>query len=69
MFEFLTKVESVNESKEIEKLNAEMDMEIGNLMTEVEKCFERSDNQRIKSLLNRLRYYERAQKLLEKKMQ
>ncbi|KAI6191077.1 Iron-sulfur cluster co-chaperone protein HscB, mitochondrial [Aphelenchoides bicaudatus] len=69
MFDFMQKVDSVNEPKAIEELGAEIGLEVSNLMKEVEECFNKSDTKKAKSLLNRLRYYERAQKILEKKMQ
>ena len=68
MYDFLQKVESVEEPKAIEELGAEIGMEVSSLMAEVEKCFDKSDNAKARSLLNRLRYYERAQKILSKKM-
>jgi hypothetical protein len=69
MFDFMQKVDSVQEPKAIEELGAEIGLEVSKLMSEVEKCFDASDNKKARSLLNRLRYYERAQKILEKKMQ
>lgn len=69
LFDFMSKVESVNEPKAIEELGAEIGLEVSNLMAEVEKNFDSGDNKKARSLLNRLRYYERAQKILEKKMQ
>lgn len=68
LFEFMSKVDSVHEPKAVEELGAEIGMEVSNIMADVEKCFDKGDNQKARSLLNRLRYYERAQKILKKKM-
>lgn len=68
LYEFMFKIESITEPKEVEQLKDEIDSEISTLMTEIEKSFDVGDHFKARSLLNKLRYYERAQHMIEDKI-
>jgi hypothetical protein len=64
----MSELEAIKEPTAIEEKATEIGVKVSELMAEVEKSFDKNDNATAKSLLNKLRYYERAQKILEKKM-
>ncbi|CAD5218940.1 unnamed protein product [Bursaphelenchus okinawaensis] len=68
MFEFIETVEDETDEKVLRKHSEHVDTEIEQLLIKIENAFDKNDPKTARTLLTRLRYYDRAKNILVNKL-
>lgn len=68
MFEFIEELEAEENIKKLEQKQEHIDNEVEQLLIQIENSFEKEETEKAKELLTRLRYFDRAKKILDKKL-
>ncbi|KAI6206035.1 Iron-sulfur cluster co-chaperone protein HscB, mitochondrial [Aphelenchoides besseyi] len=68
IFEFMTEIDEMDNPEDLKRKAEEIDSKVEKLLSQVEAAFQQSDMKSARSILNRLRYFDRAKKIIDKKL-
>ena len=68
MFDFMSELEALNDAQSLRQKAEEIDAQIDALIGQVERAFADMNIQTARSMLNRLRYFDRAKELIEQRL-